>query len=285
MKGIGGKPKWTEIISPSASLINLKLKEIWQYRDLLYLFIKRDFITVYKQTIFGPLWFFMQPLLTTLMFTVVFGRIAGIPTDGVPRILFYMAGITCWNYFSNCFTANSTTFTSNQNLFGKVYFPRLIVPLSVILSNLLKFLIQLLLFIGFYIFFIFAGARVFPTYVIFLFPLLILITAGLSLGFSLIISALTTKYRDLNFLLTFGIQLAMYATPVIYPLSNISPEHQWILVLNPMTSVIETFRYAFLGHGTYNCFYLGYSFIFMIILLFLGVIIFNRTEKNFMDTV
>lgn len=276
---------WDIIITPQKSLFDLKLREVWRYRDLLILFVRRDFVAVYKQTILGPLWFFIQPLFTTIIFTIIFGRLAGIPTDGIPPILFYLAGITCWNYFADCLSKTSDTFFSNQSIFGKVYFPRLVVPLSITITNLLKFGIQLLLFLGFYLFYYFRGATIQPNLHLLLFPLLVIMLAGLGLGFGLLVTSMTTKYRDLKFLLAFGVQLAMYATPVIYPLSEIPEEYQLYAVLNPMASIIETFKYGFLGHGTFSWIHLGYSLVFTILVLLAGTAVFNRTEKNFMDTV
>lgn len=277
--------KWDFRITPRRSLLHLNLEEVWRYRDLLTLFVRRDFVAEYKQTILGPVWYFIQPLLTTLTFLIIFSRLAGISTDGIPPILFYMAGITSWNYFAECLRKTSTTFKDNQAIFGKVYFARLVVPLSIVVSNLIKFGIQLLLFFGFYFYFFIAGYNIQPTIYLLLFPLLVLLLAGLGLGFGLVVTALTTKYRDLVFLIQFGIQLAMYATPVIYPLSAIPEKYRFLSVLNPMTSVIETFKLGFLGEGTFSWFYLGYSVVFTIILLLLGIIIFNRTEQNFIDTV
>jgi lipopolysaccharide transport system permease protein len=276
---------WTEIISSESQVFNLKLSEIWRYRDLCYMFVKRDLVTQYKQTIFGPLWYIVQPLLTTIMFTIIFSRIARISTNGVPPMLFYLAGLTIWNYFSQSLASNSTIFIDNQQIFGKVYFPRMVVCISAVLSNLIKFGIQFILFIAFYFYFYFEGANIHLNYYLLLIPIVVVIAAGLSLGFSTLFSAFTTKYRDLKFLLTFGVQLWMYATPIIYPLSNISEKHRWILVLNPMTSVVTTFKYAFLGNDVFDWYYLLYSFIFMVILLIVSVAIFNKVEKNFMDTV
>ncbi len=277
--------QWDTVITPKKSLFELNLKEVWQYRDLLMLFVRRDFVAMYKQTILGPLWYFIQPILTTLMFTVVFGRIAKIPTDGLPPMLFYLAGVTNWNYFSTCLSTVANTFRNNQNIFGKVYFPRLVTPLSIVVSNMIKYGIQLALFFGFYAYFALKGSPAQVNAYALLFPLLVVMLAGLGLGFGLVITSMTTKYRDLVFLLQFGIQLAMYATPVIYPLSQIPEQYQWVAVLNPMTAVIETFKYGFLGQGTFSWGHLAYSFGFMTILLLAGTVIFNRTEKNFMDTV
>jgi lipopolysaccharide transport system permease protein len=273
------------IIKPHSSLFSLNLRELYDYRDLLTMFVKRDIITQYKQTILGPLWFFIQPALTTVMFMVVFGGIAGISTDGLPQALFYMAGIVNWNYFQQCLTATSNTFIANQGIFGKVYFPRLIVPLSVVLSNLVRYGIQLLLFIGIYVYFILNGTPVRPNEYLLLLPLLILMLAGLSLGFGILVSSLTTKYRDLTILFTFIVQLWMYATPVIYPLSVMSEKRQWIMALNPVTSIIETFKYATLGQGTFSWLHLSYSFGFMVVLLLAGIVVFNKVQRSFMDTV
>ena len=276
---------WDIEITPRKHLLDLNLREVWKYRDLLTLFVRRNIVAEYKQTILGPLWYFIQPLLTTIMFTIIFGNLAGISTDGIPPMLFYLAGVTNWNYFAECLNKTATTFKDNQNIFGKVWFPRLVVPLSIVITNFLKYGIQMILFIGFYLYFYFKGAPVEPNTTAFLFPFLLVILAGLGLGFGLIFTSLTTKYRDLVFLLTFGVQLAMYATPVIYPLSEVPVEYQWLAVLNPMASVIETFKYGFLGHGTFSWAYLGYSFGFMVVLLLTSIAVFNRTEKNFMDTV
>jgi lipopolysaccharide transport system permease protein len=264
------------------------LKEIWRYKDLLFLFVRRDFVAVYKQTILGPLWFIIQPIFTTLVFTVVFGQLASIPTDGLPQVLFYMCGITCWNYFAECVTKTSNTFVTNSAIFGKVYFPRLILPLSVILTNLLKFGIQFLLFLAIFFYYIYSGSNISPNIYIFTLPLLLFIMATLGLGFGLIISSLTTKYRDFQFLISFGIQLFMYATPIVYPLSLAKEKlgaYGWIATVNPMTSIIETMKFAFLGEGIFSWNNLAYSLIFSLVLLFLGVIVFNRVEKTFMDTV
>jgi lipopolysaccharide transport system permease protein len=276
---------WDDVIVPRSSLLSLNLNALWKYRDLLTMFIRRDIVAQYKQTILGPLWYFIQPLLTTIMFTIVFGNIAKLSTDGIPPMLFYLAGVTNWNYFADCLNKTATTFKDNQQIFGKVYFPRLIVPLSIVSSNLLKYAIQMVMFFGFYIYFLAIGEHVDPNVYAFLFPVLVVLLAGLGLGFGLIITSYTTKYRDLVFLLTFGVQLAMYATPVIYPLSSIDEKYRFWMALNPMTSVIETFKYGFLGQGTFSWFYLGYSAIVMVVILLAGIVIFNKTEKNFMDTV
>lgn len=276
---------WDIIIEPKRSLFQLNLKEVWQHRDLLQLLVRRDVVSQYKQTILGPLWYFIQPIFTTIVFTVIFGRLAGISTDAIPPFLFYLAGITNWNYFAAVLNKTGTTFKDNQQIFGKVYFPRLVMPFSVVTTNLIKYGIQLLLFAGFYIYFVATGVAVAPNEYALLFPLLVVILAGLGMGFGLIITSYTTKYRDLVFLLQFGVQLAMYATPVIYPLSSVPEKYHWLSVLNPMTSVIETFKYGFLGKGTFEWSYLAYSFGFMVVLVLIGIVVFNKTEKNFMDTV
>lgn len=276
---------WTTIIKPKNKLLQVDLKEIWQYRDLLSMFIRRDIVTQYKQTILGPAWYFIQPALTTLMYMVVFGGIAKISTDGLPQPLFYLAGIVCWQYFSDCLNKTSTTFTTNQNIFGKVYFPRLIVPLATIASNLVRMGIQFLLFIAVYIYYLLKNAEVSPNEYALLIPVLILMLAGLALGFGIMISSLTTKYRDLTILFTFIVQLWMYATPVIYPLSSMSPKRQWIMAINPVTSILEAFKYGTMGVGTFNWWHLTYSFLFMVVLLGLGIVVFNKVQRSFMDTV
>lgn len=277
--------EYSTIIKPKTKLLEVDFKEIWQYRDLYSMFVKRDIITSYKQTILGPLWFFIQPAITTVMYMVVFGGIAKIPTDGLPQPIFYLAGITLWQYFSACLNSTSNTFIANQGIFGKVYFPRIIVPLSTITSNLIRMFIQLSLFIIVYIYYIILGVHIVPNLYLLLFPILIIILAGLSLGFGIIISSMTTKYRDLNLLFGFIVQLWMYATPVIYPLSTIPPNRQWIMALNPVTSIIETFKYGTMGVGTFSWGMLGYSFLFMILLLSIGIVIFNKVQRSFMDTV
>lgn len=280
-----GMEKWDLIIQPKRSLFDLPLKELWHYRDLIMLFVRRDFVSAYKQTILGPLWYLIQPLLTTITFTVIFGNIAQLPTDGLPQFLFYMSGTVIWTYFANCLTKTSETFTSNAHLFGKVYFPRLAVPISILFSNLFTFTIQFALFLLFIGYFALRGTVLHPNWWIALSPILILMMAGLGLGFGIIISSLTTKYRDLRFLVQFGVTLLMYATPVIYPVSSIPERFQGLIEANPMTSIVETFRYAFLGAGSVDIGQLVYSFIFMIVVVFIGVVIFNRVEATFMDTI
>ena len=278
--------EWTLEIKPVSGWFNFHLKDVWRYRDLLMMFVRRDFVAVYKQTILGPFWFFLQPILTTITFTVVFGNIARISTDGIPPLLFYMSGIVSWGYFSDCLTRTSSTFVTNANIFGKVYFPRLVSPLSNIISLLMKFGIQLFLFTCFLIYYLMNGsANVNPNMYILLTPYLLILMAGLGLGFGIIVSSLTTKYRDFSFLVSFGVQLLMYATPVIYPLSALPEKYKWIVLANPMTAIIDTFRFAFLGAGTFDPGNLIYSTIFMIVTLSIGILIFNRVEKTFMDTV
>lgn len=276
---------WTLIIKPTTGWFDIHLQDLYHYRDLMFMLIKRDFVAVYQQTILGPLWYFVQPILTTLTFTIVFGNIANISTDGLPQLLFYMSGIIGWNYFSECLNATSSTFSANASIFGKVYFPRLIVPVSIVVSNLIKFSIQFVLFLLFIAYFLSKDAPINPNITILLTPLLLLLMAGLGLGFGIIISSLTTKYRDLRFLVTFGVQLLMYATPVIYPLSELPEKYRVYIEANPMTPVIETFRYAYLGAGSYDLMHLGYSFLFMVVVLFIALLIFNKVEKSFMDTV
>lgn len=277
--------EWDLVIEPQSSLLQLNLKDVWRYRDLLWLLVKRDFVSFYKQTILGPLWFFIQPLFTTIIFTFIFGNLAGLSTDGLPQPLFYMAGITAWNYFADCLTKTSTVFRDNANIFGKVYFPRLIMPLSIVVSNLVRFGVQMLLFFMMLGYYAFTGAAFAPNAYILLFPILVLQMALLGLGLGLVITALTTKYRDLAFLITFGVQLMMYATTVIYPLSAAPANYKWLIELNPMTGIIEAFRFGFLGQGELTLSSFGYSVAFTLVALVLGVIIFNKTEKTFVDTV
>lgn len=273
-------------IQPQTSLLDLKFRDVWEYRDLLILLVRRDFVSFYKQTILGPLWFFIQPLLQTLMFTFVFSRLAGISTDGLPPVLFYLAGVTAWNYFADCLIKTSTVFRDNAYIFGKVYFPRLIMPLSIVVSNLIRFAVQMLLFIFALVFFyVYKGAPFTPNLFILLFPVLLVLMATMGLGAGMIISALTTKYRDLAFLISFGIQLMMYATTVIYPLSSAKPEYRPYIEANPMTPILETFRFGFLGKGTFSWSSLGYSLLVTLVMLIVGTVVFNKVEKDFVDTV
>ena len=282
--------KWLYEISSKHKLIDLNLKEIWRYRDLVVLFVKRDITTVYKQTILGPLWYLIQPLFTSVIFTLIFNNLANIPTgEGVPSFLFNLAGITSWNYFKECLTGTSNTFTKNQSIFGKVYFPRVIVPLSIVVSNLLKFGIQLLVFVGFYLFYVFArDAQVIPNLTILLMPIVILVMALLGLGLGMFISSMTTKYRDLTFLLQFGVQLLMYGSAVMYPLSYFKeklPEFAWLVEYNPIAIVIETYRSMTLSTGTLDIEKFIYATTLSVFIFLFGLIVFNRTEKNFIDTV
>ena len=276
---------WDLTINPHSKWYDLRIKEIFKYKDLLFLFVKRDFVSIYKQTVLGPLWFFIQPIITAITFTIIFGNLAKISTDGLPQILFYMCGITLWNYFADTLTKTADTFSSNANIFGKVYFPRMIVPLSVVVSNLIKLAIQFLLFLGIWIYYLIQTDLIHPNKMLVLIPFLIILIGFMALSFGIIISSLTTKYRDLKFLVTFGIQLMMYASPIVYPLSIVPEKYKWIIVANPVTSIIETFKYAFLGVGEFSWLYLGYSTLFTIVLFMIGLVIFHRVEKSFMDTV
>lgn len=277
--------EWLTVLTPRKDWSVGSLKELWHYRDLVMLFVRRDFVAVYKQTILGPLWFLLQPLLTTIVFTVIFGHIAQLSTEGVPQVLFYLSGIIIWNYFANCLGATSNTFVGNASMFGKVYFPRLVVPLSIVISNLMAFGIQFLLFLGFYCYFFSTSNLVKPNYLVVLLPLLVFQAAMLSLGCGIIVSSLTTKYRDLTYLVSFGIQLWMFISPVVYPTSQVPEGWQWLLFLNPVASLIETFRYAFVGVGSFNPWQAGYSVGVTVIILIIGIVLFSRIEKNFMDTV
>ena len=277
---------WDLVIQPKRRILDFHTGEMWKYRDLLWLFVLRDFKAQYKQTILGPLWHLIQPAFTTIMFLLVFGRIAGIPTDGLHPVLFYMSGITIWNYFAACLTGTSNTFLANAGIFGKVYFPRLILPLSTILSNIIKFGIQFLLLLAAILFFALRDHSIYFGYSWLLIPLLILMMAGMGLGLGIIVSSLTTRYRDFSVLLVFAVQLLMYATPVAYPLSYLKNKSYaaWI-VWNPLSPIVEAFRYALFGKGTISTEGLGYSLLFMLFMLVTGLLLFNRVEKNFMDTV
>jgi lipopolysaccharide transport system permease protein len=279
--------QWDMVLKARTSLFELNLREVWRYRDLMWLFVRRDFVAQYKQTILGPIWHVIQPLLTTLIFLFLFGKVARIGTDGIEPILFYMSGITIWNYFSACLTTTSTTFVTNAAIFGKVYFPRLVIPLSVVFSNIIRFGIQFLLLLVFMILYlIFKGVSIHLTSYWLFIPLLIGIMAGIGLGLGIIISSLTTKYRDLALLLAFAVQLGMYVTPIAYPLSYVQgKKYEWALDVNPLTSIVEAFRYCLFGKGTFTMGSLGYSLIFMLAVVAIGALIFNRVEKDFMDTV
>jgi lipopolysaccharide transport system permease protein len=276
---------WTKIIRPKRGIFDLRLHELWRARDLITLFVWRDFVSIYKQTILGPLWYFIQPLLTAGVFTVIFGNIAKLPTDGLPPFLFYMAGNTIWSYFSACLVATSNTFNANAGIFGKVYFPRLSIPISIVISNLISFSIRFLMFLLFWGYFSLSGAGIHPSWWILLLPLLVVIMALMGLGFGIIISSLTTKYRDLQQLVGFGVQLLMYATPVIYPLSTIQGGWRWVILANPMTPVVEVFRLAFFGVSAIDPLSLLYSAGFAVVVFFIGVLVFNHVQNTFMDTV
>jgi len=279
------KQMWTEEIKAESSLFAINFREIWHYRDLLFMLVKRDFITFYKQTILGPLWFIVQPLLTTLIFVILFGNIAKLSTDGIPQLAFYLAGITIWNYFSESLTKTSSVFTANASIFGKVYFPRLIMPLSIVASSLLKFAVQFALFILVVLYYTFVAQSIQPNIWILFTPVLILLMALFALGVGMIFSSLTTKYKDLTFLLAFGIQLFMYITPVVYPSSALPEKFQILAKINPLSSIFECFRYAYLGTGTFTIADLLISTLVIVFLFFAGVLVFNKVEKSFMDTV
>lgn len=276
--------KWTETIEDSHSLLDLKLKEVWRYKDLVYMFVKRDFVAGFKQTILGPLWFFINPILTTIVFLIVFSKIANLSTDGAPPLLFYLAGVTLWNYFSSSLTGTSYTFSGNAGIFGKVYFPRLVTPISIVISNLMRFGVQMLLFILIWAYYL-AKGEVNPNWWILATPFLIILMALFALGVGMIFSALTTKYKDLNMLLGFGVSLYMYATPVIYPSSSLTGIFKTLSYYNPLTGVFECFKYAWMGVGSFSATMLGISTIIILVLLAIGTVIFNKVEKTFMDTV
>ena len=285
MSTLAATTEWDMEIKPQDNLFNLHLNDVWHYRDLLWLLVRRDFVSFYKQTIFGPLWFFIQPIFTTITFTIIFSKMAKISTSDIPAPLFYLTGNIAWNYFSDCLNKTSTVFRDNASIFGKVYFPRLIMPLSIVFSNLIRFGVQFILFILMMGYYGFKGAAIHPNFYVLLFPVVIALMAILGLGLGLIITAMTTKYRDLAFLVTFGVQLLMYATPVIYPLSAAPAKYRVYISANPLSGLIETFRYGFTGKGE---FFLGafmYSVLASLVLFFLGLVVFNRVEKTFVDTV
>jgi len=277
---------WDLVIRPRTAWFDLHLADLWRYRDLTAMFVWRDYVAQYKQTILGPLWHILQPLLTTIIFTIIFGKMAKLPTDDLPPLLFYMGGVTCWSYFADCVNRTSLTFINNADIFGKVYFPRLSVPVSIVISSMIKFAIQFALFLAFLIFYWAQGAGIHPNAAIALTPLLLLLMAGLSLSVGIVVSALTTRYRDLQQLVAFGVQLMMFATPVVYPLSMIGGGNfRWLILANPMTPIVETFRYSYLGRGVFDVGYLCYSAAFTLVVLFVGIMLFNRVERTFMDTV
>jgi len=281
----GSKKTWDKVITPRNGWFDLHLDELWKYRDLICLFVWRDFVSIYKQTILGPLWYIFQPLLTTIVFTFVFGNIAQLPTDGMPPFLFYLSGVILWKYFSDCLVGTSNTFVNNAHIFGKVYFPRLTVPVSVVISNLIALFVQFVLFLIFYLYFLINSVLIHPQPAIVLLPILIIQMAALGLGFGMIVSSLTTRYRDLTHLVSFGVQLWMFATPVVYPASSFPDKWLWILSINPMAPVIETFRYAFLGAGSIDLQSWLTSIVITIFVLFAGIMLYSRVEKTFMDTV
>ena len=291
MKDQQENQSWDLLIKAQTSWFDLRFKDLWNYRDLLVLFVKRDFVSFYKQTLLGPLWFFIQPIFTTIVFTFIFGNLAGLGTNGIPKPLFYLSGITAWNYFADCLTKTSTVFKDNASIFGKVYFPRLIMPLSIVVSNLVRFGVQFLLLLLMMVYYYFnpvEGSSFIVTSAVFVFPFLVILMALLGLGLGLIITAMTTKYRDLAFLVTFGVQLLMYATTVTYPLTEARLKFKsmvYLIELNPMTNIIEAFRFVFLGQGVFSFSSMAYSTITTLVILFLGIFIFNRTEKNFVDTI
>jgi len=282
------KDKWLFEITPKNSLFSLNLKEVWQYRDLLLLFVKRDVVTVYKQTILGPLWYLIEPLFTSIIFTLIFNNVANIPTGTVPPFLFNLAGITTWNYFKTCLTATSNTFSANAGIFGKVYFPRMIMPLSIVISSLFRFAIQLFIFTVFFGYYYLNGAEIsFNRYTV-LFPVMVLLMGMMGLGLGMIISSMVTKYRDLKILIGFGLQLLMYLSAVMYPVSYFTeklPEYAWLIKYNPLTFIIETVRYQLLNVGTFNWLSFVYTVLITLVILFTGILIFNKAEKNFIDTV
>ena len=283
---MSNKEEWDLIVKPKSSWFEFNFKEIWRYRDLLFMFVKRDIVSTYKQTILGPLWFFIQPILTALTFTIIFGNIANLSTDDKPKFLFYLAGTTCWNYFADCLNSTSGTFINNASIFGKVYFPRLISPLSVVISSVLKFLIQFMLFIAVFVVMYFNDANLQPNKLMLFIPFLVLLMGIMGLGLGIIVSSFTTKYRDLRFLISFGIQLFMYITPVILPLSQFKGLMKKVVMANPMTPIIETFKAAFLGvPKDYAINGLFYTTAFTIVIFCLAILIFNKVEKSFMDTV
>ena len=282
----GAHEHWDLIIQPKGNLLSLNLQEVWKYRDLLVLFVRRDFVASFKQTILGPLWHVIQPVLTTVMFLFVFNKVAKIPTDGIPAVLFYMSGISIWNYFSSCLLGTSGTFIANAGIFGKVYFPRLVIPLSTVASNMVKLAIQLALLTIVFIYYGFKGYHFHFSMALLLIPVLILMMALMGLGLGIIFSSLTTKYRDFSVLLGFGMQLLMYATPIAYPLSYLqNKSYKWLLDVNPLTSIIELFRYALFGKGVFTTASITYSCVFMVIVVLGGIVLFNKVEKTFIDTV
>lgn len=285
MKKQNNLDKWDTVISPKRDLIYFNFREIFKYRDLIFLFIKRDFVTFYKQTILGPLWYIIQPLINAIVFTIIFGNLAKIPTEGVPPFIFYLAGNIIWGYFAICLSSTSNTFVRNSDIFGKVYFPRITIPISNIFIGMLQFFIQFIVFVCFLIYFYFSGSSINIDFTLIFIPLLLFQVAITGLGFGLMISSLTSKYRDLTFVMSFGVQLWMYATPIVYPLSLVSEKYRILFCLNPMTSVVESFRYIFFKESVIKLEYIFISIFISILVLILGMIFFNKTEKSFLDTV
>jgi len=282
---MNNQQSWTEEIVSEKSLFSVNLKEVWHYRDLLYLLVKRDFIVFYKQTILGPIWFFVQPILTTIIYVIIFGQVAKLSTDGLPQMAFYLSGVTIWSYFSDVLNKTATVFQSNASIFGKVYFPRLIMPLAIVFSGLMKFLVQFTLFVCVVLYFTFIKGTIHPNIWILITPVLLLLMAAFALGLGMIFSSMTTKYKDLTMLLSFGVQLFMYVTPVVYTVTSIPSHYKFIVRFNPLTSIFECFRYSYLGAGHFQPITLFYSAISIFGLLAVGVLIFNKVEKSFMDTV
>ena len=276
---------WDQTISPKRHLLDINLHEIWDYKYLIYLFVRRDLVARYKQTILGPLWFFINPIFTTVMYVIVFGNIANLSTDGAPQIPFYLSGVILWNYFSTCLNSTSNVFRGNASIFGKVYFPRLVMPIAIVTSNLMQFIVQFVLFIGFLLYYLIVDQNVHPNLWVLATPFLIVLMAAFAMGTGMIFSSMTTKYKDLSMLLSFGISLYMYVTPVVYPVSSMPEKYRWIADLNPLTGIFECFKYAYLGVGDFNSKMLVYSTVFIAIILMIGTIIFNKVEKSFMDTV
>jgi lipopolysaccharide transport system permease protein len=277
--------EWSKVIESKHSLFDLELKEVWRYRDLVYMLVKRDFVTSFKQTVLGPLWFFINPIFTTVMYVIVFGNIANLSTDGAPQMAFYLAGVTLWNYFSSCLNGTSSVFRGNAGIFGKVYFPRLVMPLSIVISNLMRFGVQFGLFIVVVLYYLIVEGSVHPNLWILATPFLIVLMAAFAMGTGMIFSAMTTKYKDISMLLSFGISLYMYITPVVYPVSSIPEKYRWIAEYNPLTGIFECFKYAYLGVGEFSLGMLAYSTIVISIIMVVGILIFNKVEKSFMDTV
>ncbi len=277
--------EWSQVIESKSSLFSLNLKEVWRYKDLVYMLVKRDFVTSFKQTILGPLWFFINPIFTTIMYVIVFGNIANLSTDGAPQIPFYLSGVILWNYFSSCLNNTSNVFRGNASIFGKVYFPRLVMPLAIVTSNLMQFAVQFCLFLGFLIYYLIVDQNVHPNLWVLTTPFLIVLMAAFAMGAGMIFSSMTTKYKDLSMLLSFGVSLYMYVTPVVYPVSSIPEKYRWIADINPLTGIFECFKYAYLGVGDFNVGMLLYSTVFIFSILLIGTVIFNKVEKSFMDTV